>query len=316
MGDFEMPDSRFLRANFQSEIQNLKSKIALTSVGFLACVLLLLISPADAGAQVLRVEDLQAAVMKDSAATTYLDLIKQVFPDAQMDASAGAKAHHAVPLDHLFGDYRNKTYEGEIKIGRVDAVWIKNDGQLNLLLLIEAESSESDLFTWGEMNVLALFQLRPNLKLLDARDVQADRETWFWDTQPLVSIHPRKDAVFVANTHHNSSQGYLILTLISVEKGRLNTAFEMPTILNMNGCGQTFDETPSFSLVKGAGNTYHRILAKVELVKEADAAACEKRTRAYKRLYRATLVWNPSKSKFESLGRELEALEKFNERHF
>lgn len=249
---------------------------------------------------------------------TCLDLLRKIFPDVQMDAGAGqeAKAQTSIPLNHLFGDYRGKVYRGEM---RITAVYTPVDQRRNpdrMLLLVQAHSEDGDLFTWGDISVLALFQLEPTVKLLDATDTQADRFNGFWDEQPILHLGPQASAFMIANSHHNSSQGYLGLTLVSAENNRLKTIFDMPLLLNTNGCGNNFTQTPTIKVLKGNRGARSNLSVQVKLEKEPDEESCEKRSRGYTRYYRALLVWNSAKHKYESRGNALDRLARFNERKY
>lgn len=269
-------------------------------------------------AQVMPVTDYQSPV-SGATKTTYLDLLKKLFPDVEMGSGAGqdATARTSIPLNHLSGDYRGKVYRGEMKISGlyVSGDQRKNRGQL--LMLVQMRNDEGgELFTWGDISVLALFQLEPSVKLLDAEDTQSDRFTSFWDEQPVIALGPQKEAFIIANSHHNSSQGYLALTIVSAENDKLRTIFELPTLLNMNVCGNSFTQTPSIAVLKGSRGARPNLSVKIKLVKEPDALSCEKRTGGYSRQYHALLVWNSSKRIYESRGNALARLASFNERNY
>jgi hypothetical protein len=184
-------------------------------------------------------------------------------------------------------------------------------------LLFEVRSDDSNLFNWGQMNVLALFQTEPQFRLLDAKDVQADRFAGFWKELPRLPIDRDTDAVIIGNNHHNSSQDYLGLTLVSAERDKLKTIFELPTLLQTNSCGQTFSQTLTLTpLKKSTGARRHPLQVKIKLVKEPDDGNCEKKTGGYTRYFQDLLVWNPAKSAYVSRGKGLSALEKFNEKLF
>ncbi|HEX8651540.1 MAG TPA: hypothetical protein VF708_11930 [Pyrinomonadaceae bacterium] len=262
-------------------------------------------------AQVSSVTNYQDSIGAGSK-TTYLDALRKIFPDVKMEEAA--VAHKTIPLSHLFGDYKGMVYEGEMKIDSIERLQTqgKNSGQL--LVLVHA--SGSDQFNWGEISVLALFQLEPTLRLLDAGDVQADRSASFWEEMPHLRISPQGDAVIVASSHHNSSQSYLSLAMIATEGNKLSTVFDFPTLLHGNDCGNTFSQTPGVSVLRAATGAHFNILFKVKMVKEPDDASCEKKTRGYTRYYQGLLVWNSSKRRYETRGTGLARLSRFNEKSF
>jgi hypothetical protein len=279
---------------------------------------LILFSPPQAEAQVSSVEDFSREVA-GVAGTNYLDLLRKIFPDVApgSQSTPDTIARTSIPLRHLFGDYENKVYTGEMKIGSLEALWLKDGGRKHLLLLVgvSAESEEAEI-NWGEMHVLALFQTVPTIRLLDAVDIQADRFAGFWDEQPVLAIGREKDAVMVQSSHHNSSQGYQSLALVSAEQGKLKSLFDLPVLLNSNTCGQNFAQEATLSVLKDSAGDHRPILVRIKMVKEPDGEDCERRTRGYTKFYKALLVWNPSRREYSSRGRELKNLARFNEKNF
>jgi hypothetical protein len=288
-----------------------------TKPNALLWVALALLTASVAQAQVRTVTDYQSPV-REGTKTTYLDLLRKLFPDVEMGAGGGAdaKAQTSIPLNHLSGEYRGKVYRGEMQISGIYSPGDQRKNRGQLLLLVEAHNDDGgELFTWGDISVLALFQLEPTVKLLDAVDTQADRFTSFWEEQPLLRLNSRDDTVIIENTHHNSSQGYQWLTIVSVENNRLRTIFDLP-LLNEKACGNSFTQTPSINVLKGSKGARPNLSVQVKMVKERDEEGCEKRTEGYTRYYRAVLVWNSSKRVYESRGNALARLARFNKGNY
>ena len=290
---------------------------ACRTVSLLMCGAFVLLNAALSQAQVTSVADYRNPVHA-GARTTYLDLLKEIFPDLEMASAAGneATAHTTVKLNHLFGDYRDKVYRGEMKISSIESPGDQGRNKNRRLLLVQVTSDDGELFNWGGISILALFQLEPAVKLLDAGDVQADRFTSFWEEKSLLPVSSHEDAFIIANTHHNSSQGYLRLALVAPEKDRLRMIFELPTLLNTNACGNSFSQTPSISTLRSARGARYNISINIKLVKEADDESCEKRTRGFTKYYKTLLVWNPSTRQYASRGTALERLSRFNEKNY
>jgi hypothetical protein len=267
-------------------------------------------------AQVKSVTD-YASPVREGTKTTYVDLLRKLFPDVEMSGSQEATAHTTIPLNHLSGDYKGKVYRGEMRITGIYSPAGQKGNRGQLMLLVQARNDNGELFNWGDISILALFQLDPTLKLLDAADTQADQFTSFWEERPLLGLSPLEDAVIIANSHHNSSQGYLWLTLVSAEDNKLRMIFDLPILLNANGCGNNFSQSPSIAVLKGSRNGVRPNLSlEVKLVKERDDESCEKRTAGYTRYYLALLVWNSSKRMYEARGNALTRLARFNEQNF
>ncbi|HEX8144344.1 MAG TPA: hypothetical protein VF553_17215 [Pyrinomonadaceae bacterium] len=277
---------------------------------------LLFASASSSHAQLRTVEDYGRAVRNGTGAT-YFDLLRKIFPDAEMGAASSQEAtgHLTMPLNHLDGEYRNRVYRAALKINAIESLFLQTGGGRQLLLLVHAQGDDAEL-TWGELGILALFELEPQVRLLDAADIKADRFSSFWEEQPLLHIGPQADAVMIANYHHNSSQGYLSLTLVSTQANRLRTIFELPTLLNLNYCGNNSTQTPSLAVLKSLRGGHFDISLKIRLVKKADDESCAKATGAYKREFKTVLVWSRTKRKYQSTGRALTVLAALNERNF
>lgn len=267
--------------------------------------------------QVVSVDNYENPVIAGTS-PTYFDLLKKIFPDVRMDTAGGtdAVANLSIPLKHLHGDYKNRVYRAGMKISGIESLSLQTGGRKRLLLLVHVESDDEQ-FTWGGLGVLALFELEPAVKLLDATDIKADRFSGIWEDQPLLRTGPQADAVMVTNNHHNSSQNYLNLTMVGMEDDRLRPIFELPTLLNLNYCGNKSTQTPTIAVLRGRrGGGHFNISVKIKLVKEADDESCEKITRGFTREFNTTLVWNQAKRKYESTGSALGRLSRLNESNF
>jgi hypothetical protein len=277
---------------------HVKLKTARPHYGLL--LLLLLTCPAAASAQtVINLDGFEASVPGNSR-ITYLDLVRKVFPDArEKEDGGGLQAGKSVAISHLFGDYKERLIEGVMSIDGASALRIKNGGGHQLLLLIEVSSRDDALFQWGGMSVLALFSTAGEAKLLDAVDVRADRFTFFAEQQPLLRIHPERDAVLVVNHHFNSGDGYLAYSLIAFVDNRLKDVFEeMPLLVGDNHCGTNFTETPRFKVLNNPAGGYSRLRLTITLRKEAGGPTCERPTKGYTRYFNYLLAWQPSRKRY------------------
>jgi hypothetical protein len=268
-------------------------------------------------AQITTITDYRTTV-RPGTKITYADLLRRLFPDLSVSADGqSATARTTIALNQLFGDYRDQTYEGAMRIESIDSPGIQEASSRQVLLLVHVSTDDGDLFTWGGISVMALFQLEPAVKLLDAADVQADRFTSIWSLKPLLLIAPGKHAVIVGSSHFNSNQGYLNLSFVTAEKNRLRTIFELPTMLNLRGCGYRIDEIPYITALKDASGSNFKLSLEVRLIKKATAdEGCEHKTKGYTKYYRSLLSWNASKHRYQSSGRALNQLSKFNEANY
>ncbi len=80
-------------------------------------MLLLILGGMNAQAQgVASIDNFNLPVAPNSR-ITYLDLIRKVFPEASSEGDQGsAQADKTIALRHLFGDYRERIFEGRMSI--------------------------------------------------------------------------------------------------------------------------------------------------------------------------------------------------------
>src|SRR5205823_354099 len=143
-----------------------------------------------------------------SAKPADLELIRLILPDAVEDDAGNTTARKTITLRDLFDNSAPGDYEGRIKLDSFLTLPTQNGARQDLFLLLKL-TSEDDLFTWGELNVLALVRRAPRPRLLDAAEIQADRFAELWSEHNTLAIGPRQEALVIANSHFNSSQGYL-----------------------------------------------------------------------------------------------------------
>lgn len=251
-----------------------------------------------------------ASPVKNGSQTTYFDLMRELFPDLTADATA----HRTISLGSLPVPRERRAITGNIKFD-FKPYWFMSEGRRLLLLWVNlrAEGANEGTPYEGEAAVLAVYSPGPEVKLLDALEVKTDRFTGFWKDRPLFPLDPRNDAFIVYNTHSNAGESYLSLDMLFVDAGRFKTIASR-FIYNSQGCGAGFTQTPYFRAVADPGHKYSKVLVGVRLRKEPDGDACEHPARGYTQYYQGLYRWNPAAGRYEGRSRQLDRLDRFNER--
>lgn len=240
----------------------------------------------------------------------YFDLLRKLFPDLSTDATT----HKTVPLRSLSEPRERAAIEGEIEFD-FKPYWFRSEG-VRLLMLwvnIKAEGANQSTPYEGEAEVLAVYKLGPKVELLDALEVKTDRFTGFWEDRPTFRLDARNDAFIVYSTHWNAGESYVSLDMLFVDAGRLKTIASR-FLYSTQGCGVSFDEKPTFRAASDSGRKYPRVFVTVRLKKDSDGPECDKRTRGFTRYYRGVYRWNSGRGRYEGGSRQLDALDKFDER--
>jgi hypothetical protein len=286
----------------------------------LAQLLLLLLSPsmlAQAGNQEskpLYAGDLNSTVA--GSKTTYLELIRRIIPDLQIDPKDAdvAIGHKTIPFKHLSENKKPSQVESDIKLDSFQPYWIKSDGRRVLLLelSVSAEDANQGMNYEGEADIVAAFTIQPAIKLLDVMDVKTDRFSGFYEKPAVFQLTPQSDAFLVVSTHSNAGESYSDLNVLFLNHDRIETITNI-FLFDTQGCGATFTETPSFRVMPG-GNKYPNIMVTVKVKKDADSQDCDRPTRGYVKVYQALYLWNSPKREYRTSSKQLAALDKFNEK--
>jgi hypothetical protein len=282
--------------------------------------LLLLLLPlsvlAQAGSQeskVLFAKDLSSTVT--GTKTTYLELIKRIIPDLQIDPNDADEAigPKTISFRHLSENTPPTALESDIKLGSFQSRWIKSDGRQILLLELSLSAEDANQASpyEGEADVIAAFTIEPAIKLLDVIDVQTDRFSGFWEKPSVFPLTSQSDAFLVNSSHSNAGESYNDLTVLFLNHDRIETITNI-FLFDTQGCGATFTETPSFRVLPGSTPKYPNVLVTVKVTKEADSQDCDRPTRGYVKSYQAVYQWNTAKGEYQTTSRQLAALDKFN----
>ena len=249
--------------------------------------------------------------------TTYLELIKRIIPDLQIDPNNtdAAIAHKTIPFKHLSENNAPAVLEGEIKLDSFQPHWIKSNGRRVLLLELDLSAEQANQGTnyEGEANIVAAFTIEPSIKLLDVIDMKTDRFTGFWEKPSVFPLDSQNDAFLVNSSHSNAGESYNDLSVLFLNHDRFETITNI-FLFDTQGCGATFTQTPSFRVQPGRTSRYPNILMTVKVKKEADGQECDHPTPGYVKVYRAIYQWNAAKREYRTASKELAALDRFNQK--
>jgi hypothetical protein len=249
--------------------------------------------------------------------TTYIELIKKIIPDLQIDPNDAdaAIAHRTVPFKHLSENTPAAALEGDIKLDSVEPHWIKSEGRRVLLLELDLSAEQANQGTnyEGEANVVAAFTIEPSIKLLDVMDMKTDRFTGFWEKPSVFALDPQNDAFLMNSSHSNAGENYSDLTVLFLNHDRFETITNI-FLFDTQGCDATFTQTPSFSVQPGRTRRYPNVVVTVKVRKEADGPECDHPKRGYVNVYRAVYQWNVIKREYRTASKQLAALDRFNQK--
>ena len=248
--------------------------------------------------------------------TTYLELIRRIIPDLQIDPkdADAAVGHKTIRFRHLYETKKPPPLETNIKLENFQTYWIKSEGRRVLLLELDllAEDANQGTNYEGLVDIVAAFTFQPAIRLLDVVDVQTDRSSGFYDNPSVFQLTPRSDAFLVMSSHWNSGESYNDLRVLFLNHERIETITNI-FLFDTQGCGATFTETPSFRVMPGT-TKYPNILVTVKVKKDADSQDCDRPTRGYIKVYQALYQWNAGRREYRTTSKQLAALDRFNQK--
>jgi hypothetical protein len=288
------------------------NKLWLAQLLFLLLPLSVLAQAGNQESKPLSTSDLSSMV--PGTKTTYLELIRRIIPDLQVDPNDGDSAigHKTISFKHLSETKKPPPLESNIKLDSFQPYSIKSDGRRVLLLelSITAEDANQGMNYEGEADIVAAFTIQPAIKLLDVVDVKNDRFSGFYEKPAMFQLTTQSDAFLVVSTHSNAGESYSDLSVLFLNHDRIETITNI-FLFDTQGCGATFTETPSFRVLPG-NSKYPNIMVTVRVKKDADSQECDRPTRGYVKVYQALYQWNSAKREYRTSSKQLAALDKFN----
>jgi hypothetical protein len=138
---------------------------------------------------------------------------------------------------------------------------IKIAGKPMLAVYFEV-SSESTC--WGELTILALYSRTPKLHIIDAVNVQGDRECY---PEPNLNVSPQDDVLFVNCTHLSAGEECCLLALYGLIDGKITRLDKtIPFVFSVRTKSLSLASDYKISVLKGASGKRGKILFRIREV--------------------------------------------------
>jgi hypothetical protein len=239
---------------------------------------------------------------------TYLDLLRQIFPDIAKDGTA----HKTAEIRTMIDSDESASYEQAMKILPVQVNWINTEKGQRLLLTIKVEGGDSNDFTWGELNLIALYTGDKRPRLLDVVDVSADRENYYWGQLP---VHPRMSLTVYHFSHLNAGEDFHAYSFFYAKNDKIQeTLKEFPLLYTGSTCQSRIDETGKFSAVRDPKSDYRDIVFKVKVTGRRLAKDCDTVKSKTVKNFLFRMTWQNGTYRFADGGAELKRLRREEKR--
>ena len=259
-------------------------------------------------AGVARAEDSGLIVPSDPVvgqpSLTYRDLLRLVIPDLDEGDGVTWTGHLKTPIPHIDGPDAAGDVPDPVTIQYLDVKTILSDGQPTLWLAADL----GDGGALGTYTLLAAFTDSPSPTLIDAVEVDSDRETGFLG-DPL-RISDKDEAMVVDSEHSNSDQTYQAETLVFLNKGQLTP---IGTFLAFGTRSCTYTQYETLKLTSEAGTSSHwPVTATIarQVASQAQSDDCpEPKDSDFKTTnFVAVYTWNAKTGRYETKSQEMDRL--------
>jgi len=231
------------------------------------------------------------------AATSYMDLLKQIYPDLRADGSSSGPARS--PRKNL-GQMDLADFESAPKAAGPKSFLPAGDFAYltvgNRTVILDRVSG------W-----LAYFQLQPSSKLLDLVGIAQDQHVTLATDIGVYSIDPNQFLFWTVNSHHNAGESYSIYNLIHAGSEKADIVYDGPFLYSFllydsSDCRVAQSLAP-VRKVSADPTGFPRLAMNVDQEKVCEKG--EKPIVAGKRHFDATLLWEPAKQKYMGGSKEL-----------
>lgn len=233
---------------------------------------------------------------------SYLELIKKVFPDAQMNEAKAelARAKNKRPLRNLLikelDDFFRWRMTGELDIAVTASTETVNGREKLLWLLIGVSETGEECEICGN-TILAAYRVRKtDAELIDAASVKTSSFVSFSET-PKITLAPQREAVVIYNEDSTNMKTNFYSIIAPGDKGFdvLLKEFEESSIYK---CGYYIEETARFRPLKTSVGGFRQL----EVTVKSESGWYEDEGKVEKRgAFRYVFSWQPREKKYKAV---------------
>lgn len=234
--------------------------------------------------------------------TTYLDLLRQIYPDLRPDGNASQPPKETRTnlgqMDLSQGEAEPPTPANSSKnfFPAGDFTFI-NVGDAQGLRTVILESNSG---------TLAYFEIIPTVKLLDLVGISQDRLVSIASERGAYPIDARQFLFWTTNSHFNAGESFNIYNLIYAGTERINIAYDGPFLYGFALPNSDCNLNQSLAPVKlGAPNAAGFPQLTLTVIQEKLCQRGEKEAVTAARKFVATLNWDKAKGKYMGGSKEL-----------
>lgn len=236
--------------------------------------------------------------------TTYIELIRRIFPDAKIEAGKFA-AGDSIALRSLNPKIGIRTFERGKLIAKVLQIQFSSENKKHLALFFNLKNESAVRSLQNSFFVLATFRMGKEIELVDAVDAQfisQHQNVNLWSETPLLPLRDGDDGIWLAALRENSSGNRMQdFRLVALRNKKLEIILdELPTLKGISGCGFLGKQFPGFFVRKDNSAKYRDVSLTVTEILRSNTIKCEVQPPAdYDKTFAYRAVWNETEKRYK-----------------
>lgn len=188
--------------------------------------------------RVVEVENLQDKISAGKR-TTYLELVRQVFPGAVRQAEK-IVANRSIRLQSIEDEADVSTHTFSQTVESVKALSLNKN---HLALLIQTKAVTPDAGN-DDYYALAVFRLAAKPILLEALEIPVWRGADFWQDAPILAENAGGAQFWVVRSQRTWSERFTVYVLFELSANRLRVVLDdLPALISASECGWDSEQT-------------------------------------------------------------------------
>jgi hypothetical protein len=236
--------------------------------------------------------------------TTYIDLIRKVFPDAKIEGKQLA-AGDSISMRSLNPQIETRTFERGKLIDKVFQTRFSSENKNHLALFFRLRNEASVRSLNNSFFVLAAFRLENQIELVEAIDAQFifnHQNVNLWMETPLLPLRDGEDGIWLAAARENSSSNEVQdFRLVALQNKKFEVLLdEFPTLKGNFGCGFRSKQSLSFFPKKENPANYRNFSLTVTENLRTNTLKCEVKPPAdYDKTFAYQAVWDDNQKRYK-----------------
>jgi hypothetical protein len=239
-----------------------------------------------------------------NAKTTYIALIRKIFPDAKFEGGS-FRAGDSIVMRSLEPRIETRTFERGKLIGKVFQMRFSSENKNHLALFLRLQNESPVRSLTNSFFVLAAFRLEKEIELVEAVDAQfifQHQNVNLWVETPLLPLRKGDDGIWLVASRENSSGAkFQDFRLVALQNKKFEIVLdELPTLKGIFACGFQSKQSLGVFLKKDNSPNYRNFSLSVSEKLRTNTIKCPSKPPAdYDKTFAYQAVWDDNQKRYK-----------------